>query len=118
MHSTFTPGTIKHICNFSKAWDDDNEMDVDCTVSLEDDNTDAPDSDNMFSCPDQSCIMMYTRRHLLDIHVFIGKHVYSTSENSYDSDKRVWAEKCAAVDNAYKVISFSTRCRRERRLGS
>ncbi|CAC5420344.1 unnamed protein product [Mytilus coruscus] len=62
------------------------------------------DGDGLFVCPEQSYVKVYTHPPFLEAHICSGNHVYSENENSYDKVKKIWSEKCIAVDRQYKVL--------------
>ncbi|CAC5370794.1 unnamed protein product [Mytilus coruscus] len=74
------------------------------TETVENEMGENGSNDGLFACQDQSCTKVYTKPHFLEAHIVIGNHVYSTSENSYDSVKLIWAQQCEAVDRNHKVL--------------
>ncbi|CAG2213242.1 unnamed protein product [Mytilus edulis] len=71
---------------------------------LEIDELENENCDGLFACPEQSCVKEYTHPRFLESHICRGNHVYSKNENSYDKVKKIWSEKCIAVDRQYKVL--------------
>ncbi|XP_071161321.1 uncharacterized protein [Mytilus edulis] len=84
--------------------DTENNGNENVTETVENEMEEDVRDDGLFACPDQSCTKVFTKPHFLEAHIVIGNHVYSTSENSYDSVKLIWAQQCEAVDREHKVL--------------
>ncbi|CAG2226809.1 unnamed protein product [Mytilus edulis] len=84
--------------------DTENNGNENVTETVEKEMEEDVSNDGLFACPDQSCTKVFTKPHFLEAHIVIGNHVYSTSENSYDSVKLIWAQQCGAVDREHKVL--------------
>ncbi|VDI55018.1 Hypothetical predicted protein [Mytilus galloprovincialis] len=84
--------------------DTENNGNENVTETVENEMEEDVSNDGLFACPDQSCTKVFTKPHFLEAHIVIGNHVYSTSENSYDSVKLIWAQQCEAVDREHKVL--------------
>lgn len=58
----------------------------------------------LFACPEECCTKVYTLPRFLEAHIVRGDHEFTATENVYDKVKKIWSEKCIAVDREYKVL--------------
>lgn len=62
----------------------------------------------VFSCPEPNCTKVYAKHNSLESHILKGKHLYSNNENSFDTVKKIWVDKCISVEREHKVLIQET----------